>query len=153
MGVGVSNKHCLLSFFSLVLSQSGSLNGTPTFQRKCHLPPIYAPNLSWRGILLLVCVLNSIHPSVHSSVIHLDACHILWTMHGRVLKFHIWILHEKITDPYFFSCPSYLLFWSYALLKSSRWNLVSKISRKLFELGAWTWSADWGWWVDYLIIF
>ena len=25
-----------------------------------------------------------------------------WTVHARVLKFHIWILHEKITDKYFF---------------------------------------------------
>ena len=31
-----------------------------------------------------------------------DACHILWTMHARVLKFHIWIPHGKIADPYFF---------------------------------------------------
>ena len=31
-----------------------------------------------------------------------DACHILWTMHARVWNFHIWILHGKIADPYFF---------------------------------------------------
>ena len=31
-----------------------------------------------------------------------DACHILWTMHARVLKFHIWIPHGKIADPCFF---------------------------------------------------
>ena len=66
-----------------------------------------------------------------------DACHFLWTVHARVLKFHIWIPHGKISDPYFFSCLSYLPFWSYALLKKSEWNLVSKISRKVFELGAW----------------
>ena len=34
-----------------------------------------------------------------------DACHILWTVHARVLKFHIWIPHGKIADPHFFSCP------------------------------------------------
>ena len=66
-----------------------------------------------------------------------DACHILWTVHSRVLKFHIWIPHGKIADPYSFSCPSYLPFWSYAHLKKSEWNLVSKIPRKVFELGAW----------------
>ena len=66
-----------------------------------------------------------------------DACHILWTVYARVLKFHIWIPHGKIADLYFFSCPSYLPFWSYAPLKKSEWNLVSKISRKVFELGAW----------------
>ena len=31
-----------------------------------------------------------------------DAYHILWTVHARVLKFHIWIPHGKIADPYFF---------------------------------------------------
>ena len=46
-----------------------------------------------------------------------DACHILLTVHARVLKFHIWIPHGKIADQYFFSCPSSLPFWSYAPLK------------------------------------
>ena len=31
-----------------------------------------------------------------------DACHILWTVYARVLKFHVWIPHGKIADPYFF---------------------------------------------------
>ena len=67
-----------------------------------------------------------------------DACHILWTVHARVLKFDIWIPHGKIADPIcFFFCPNYLPFWSYAPLKKSEWNLVSKISQKVFELGAW----------------
>ena len=48
-----------------------------------------------------------------------DACHILRTVHARVLKFHIWIPHGKIADLYFFSCPSCLPFWSYAPLKKS----------------------------------
>ena len=65
------------------------------------------------------------------------AWHTLRTVHTRVLKFHIWISHGKISDPYFFSCPSYLPFWSYAPLKKSEWNLVSKISQKLFKLGNW----------------
>ena len=46
-----------------------------------------------------------------------DACHILWTVHARVLKFHIWISRGNIADPYFFACPSYLPFRSYAPLK------------------------------------
>ena len=65
------------------------------------------------------------------------ACHILWTLHARVLKLHICIPHGKIADPYFFSCLCYLSFWSYASLKKSEWNVVSKISRKVFELGSW----------------
>ena len=31
-----------------------------------------------------------------------DAYHILWTMHSRVLKLHMWIPHGKIADTYFF---------------------------------------------------
>ena len=31
-----------------------------------------------------------------------DACHILHTVHARVLKFHIWIPHGKIADTHFF---------------------------------------------------
>ena len=68
-------------------------------------------------------------------------------------NFLIWIPHGKIADAYFFSFPSYLPFWSYAPLKKSEWNLASNISQKVFELGVETWSADRGWWVDYLIKF
>ena len=35
-------------------------------------------------------------------VVLFDAWHILWTMHARVLKFHIWISHGKIAEQYFF---------------------------------------------------
>ena len=52
----------------------------------------------------------------------------------RVLKFHIQIPHEKKVDPYFFSCPSYAPFWSYAPFKTKFENLVSKISQKVFKL-------------------
>ena len=34
-------------------------------------------------------------------------------------KFHMWIPHGKIFDTRFFSCPSYLPFWSYAPSKKS----------------------------------
>ena len=40
-----------------------------------------------------------------------------------------------------------------ALLKFGHFKLVSNISQKQFELGAWNLSADRGWWVDYLIKF
>ena len=90
---------------------------------------------SWRGILVLGC--PCMRASVCPFVMFFDACHILWTVGARNLKFHIWIPHGKIADPYFFSCPNYLPFWSYGPLKKSEWNLVSKISRKVFKLGAW----------------
>ena len=46
-------------------------------------------------------------------------------------------LMEKRLTCVFFSCLSYLRFLSYAPLKKSEWNLVSKIAQKVFELGAW----------------
>ena len=55
---------------------------------------------------------------------------------ARVLKFHMWIPHKNIADPYFFSFPSYLPFWSYGPLKIFEKNLVSKISQKVFKLEA-----------------
>ena len=66
-----------------------------------------------------------------------DACHILWTVHARVLKFRIWIPHGKTADQYFFLVQVISLSGVMPLWKKSEWNLVSKISRKVFELGAW----------------
>ena len=40
------------------------------------------------------------------------------TVNATVLKFHMHIPHEKIVDPYFFSCPSYAPFQSYCPLKT-----------------------------------
>ena len=64
-----------------------------------------------------------------------DTCHILWTVHARVLKFHMWIPDGKIAHPYFF-LSKVSPFLELCLLKSE-WNLVSKLSWKVFELGAW----------------
>ena len=57
------------------------------------------------------------------------------TVHAKVLKFHIWIPHGKIIDARFFSCPSYLSFWSYAPLKKSERNLMHAISYEPYMLG------------------
>ena len=51
-------------------------------------------------------------------------------MNVRVLKFHIQIPYEKIVDPYFCLCSSYVPFWS----KTKFENLVRKISQKVFKL-------------------
>ena len=40
-------------------------------------------------------------PLVRLFIALFDACHILLTVLARVLKFYIWIPHEKIGDPYF----------------------------------------------------
>ena len=73
------------------------------------------------------------------------ACHILWTVLARVLKFHIWILHGRIADTRLFSCPSYLPFWSYAPLKKSEWNLMHAISWEPCMLGFETSFIDFSW--------
>ena len=48
-----------------------------------------------------------VYPSVRLSSFFC-ACHILRTLHARVLKFCIWVPNEKIADPYFFLCPACL---------------------------------------------
>ena len=52
----------------------------------------------------------SVHACVRSSK----------TVHATVLKFHMWIPYGKIFDARFFSCPSYLPFWSCAPLNKIR---------------------------------
>ena len=71
-----------------------------------------------------------VRPSMRASV-HQEPCML------KVLKFHIWILHRKIADTHFFSCLSYLPFWSYAPLKKSEWNPMHAISYELCMLGFW----------------
>ena len=131
---------------------------------------------------------SSVLASVCPFVTFFDACHILWTKHARVLKFHIWIHHGKIAEQVFFlvwvislfgvmplqkkirmkSCQQgiwksiwargwklgqlieddeYITWLTFerilyfsrviALWKFQHFKLVSKISQKLFELGAW----------------
>ena len=55
-----------------------------------------------------------------------------FTVKARVLKFHMWIPHKEIANPYFFSFPSY----RYGPLKIFEKNLVSRISQKVFKLEA-----------------
>ena len=54
-------------------------------------------------------------------------------VNATVLKFHIWIPHEKIVDPNFLSCPGYASFLSCVPLKTKFENLVCKISQKIFK--------------------
>ena len=68
----------------------------------------YAPNLEKVGehIGFGLCVRSSVRPSVRSK-----------KNQARVLKFHIWIPHQKIAYPYFFSRLNYLPLPSYAPFK------------------------------------
>ena len=80
---------------------------------------------SWWGILLAcACVCPSV-------MLFYATCN-FGTVHARVLKFHIWIPHGKITDQYFFLVLVISLFGIMPLLKRWDGNLVSEISQKLF---------------------
>ena len=60
-----------------------------------YFPIVTPPTWKKWGILLLACA------SVHACVTPFYASCNLGTVHARVLKFHIWIPHGKIADPYF----------------------------------------------------
>ena len=108
---------------------------------RTHLQFFLCPQLqrSWRGILVSGCA------SVCPLITLFDACHILWTMHARVLKFHIWIPHGKIADTLLFSYPSHLPFRRYAPLKKSEWNLMHAISYEpcMLVLKFHIWKNSW----------
>ena len=74
----------------------------------CRIMPLFRrflmPPTSTGHIGFGLCVRLFSHPCVHPFKNH----------HARVLKFHIRIPHGQIFDTRFFSCPSYLPFWSYA---------------------------------------
>ena len=76
-------------------------------------------------------------PCVGACIQSKHACHILWTLHARALKFHLWIPHEKVADTCLFFWSSCLPFWSYAPLKKSEWNLMHAISYEPCMLGFW----------------
>ena len=74
---------------------------------------------SWRGILVSGC------PCVPPSV---RAC-LCASVRQEPCMLEFWnFIYRKIADTRFFSCPSYLFFWSYASLKQSEWNLMHSIS-------------------------
>ena len=68
---------------SLLLIKSLNETETPIF-----MPPTLKKLVGHIGLPLFVCLL------VRSSRFFC-ACHILQTVHVRVLKFHIWVPHEK----------------------------------------------------------
>ena len=107
---------------------------------------LYAPNFKEVGGAYCFWVVRpsvrpsvrlSFRPSVRPFVTLFDAQHNFKTMNASVLKFHIWIPHEKIADTYFFSWQDYAPFLSYGPLKKYGCNLVSKISQKLLKLEPW----------------
>ena len=96
--------------------------------KEAYLSPYLCPQLrrSWRGILVSGC------PCIRSSR----------TVHARILKFNIWIPHGKIFDAHFFSCLSYLPFWSYAPLnkmrmKSDACHILWTVHARVFKFHIW----------------
>ena len=57
-------------------------------------------------------------------------------MHARVLKFYVWIPHEKIADTYFFSYQDYAPFLSYGPLKKIWMNSCQQNISKAIEARA-----------------
>ena len=91
----------------------------------------YAPNFEKVGSILLSacpCVCVSVCAFVRPFKKKIQA---------RVLKFHIWIPHQKIAYPYFFSCPNYLPLPSYEGLKVQICNhdISKTITARSFKLG------------------
>ena len=79
-----------------------------------------------------------------------DPYHILWTVHARVLKFHIWIPDGKIADTFFFlsELSPFLELCPFEKIRMK--SCQQDISKSIWVRGE-TWSADRGWRVDYLI--
>ena len=64
-----------------------------------------------------------------------DACHILRTLHTRVLKFQIWIPHGKMADTYYFSCPRELCPFEKISMKSCQQDISKSIWARGLKLG------------------
>ena len=91
-----------------------------------------------------------IHPYVRLSVHH-TFWYMPYLMNCACWGFEISYIDSSWKNSWyvFFFLSKLCPFWSYAPLKKLEWNLVSKLSQKWLD----TWSADRGWWVDYLINF
>ena len=60
-----------------------------------------------------------------------DMCHDLRTMHAMVLKFSIWMSHEKLGDLYFFLCRQIHPFRVFLFFNILNCILVNKITKKI----------------------
>ena len=90
----------------------------------------------------------SVCPSVDQFVSLFDACLILWTMHARVLKFHIWILYEKWLIRICFLVQVISLSWVMFIWKNKYELLSARYLAKYLAKELGTWSADRRWCVD-----
>ena len=141
MTFGLDQKVAACQSVKLFPKPLGGINQTCYMTSPCSkgVPEnYYAPNFKEIGGAYCFWVVRpSVRPSFRPFVTLFDAQHNFKTMNATVLKFHIWIPHEKIADTYFFSWQDYAPFLSYGPLKKYGCNLVSKISQKLFKLEPW----------------
>ena len=96
-----------------------------------HKPIYHARNVNqWKG---------SVEPCpfIGLLILHMINLFIFGHMGSYLLYMYMDTSRKKKADMFFFSCPSYLPFWSYAPLKKSEWNLMNAISYELCMLGFW----------------
>ena len=82
----------------------------------------------------------SVCPSMDPCVTLFDACHILWTVHAKVLKFHIWILYEKCLTRICFlvrviSLSGVMLLWKKKRMNSCQQDISQSIWPRSLKLG------------------
>ena len=65
-----------------------------------------------------------------------DACHILWTVHARVLKLHTWIPHRKIANLYVFLAQAISLSGIMSLSKIQNGIFSARYLNKSFACSA-----------------
>ena len=92
---GVSNGDLLFRFYLAYLQCY--VPGLPVLHKAFFIMPPTSQKLGEAYCFWVV------HPSVRPFVTLFDAQHNFRTVNATVLKFLIWIPHEKIADTYFFS--------------------------------------------------
>ena len=116
----VHKEPCLLGFWNFIY---GFL-----MENRCHT--FFFFFLSELSAFLELCPFEKIRMKS-------DACHILWTVHARVLKFHIGIPHGKIADLYFFLVRVISLSGVMPLWKNQNEILSARYLEKYLSQGAW----------------
>ena len=96
-----------------------------------------------RGGILDSGWLASVCPSMGPFVTLFDTCHILWTVHARVLKFHIFILDEKMAD-FFLVRDPFLELCPFEIIRNNiSARYLEKIWPRSLKLGQLTEDDEW----------
>ena len=117
VGASFRQKPCKLGFWNFIYG----------FLMEKYLTHVFFSCLSYRP-LWNYALLNKIRMKS-------DACHILWTVHARVLKFLIWIPHGKIADHIFFLSKLPPLLALYPFEKIRMKSCQQDISKSIWARG------------------